>query len=298
MNLGENLINLRKKENISQEELAEKLDVSRQAISKWESGNGYPEMEKIIKLSEIFNCSIDSLIKGNIKSETTDLKEYDKFMLKFGKSISIGIFIILIGVTLFLLYLGTCPDIKNLDEKTIMIGSVLLLIFILLAVPIFIINGLKMDSFRKKHSVISNNYTNEEEEKFDKKFAIAIAISISIILIGVIQLLIMLGLKTFENDLIPVGLFMIYITLAAPFLVYYGIQKSKYDIRTYNKTNENITNIDIDLVGKISAVIMIITTIIYLITGFIYHLWKINWLLFPIGGMICGIFAIIFDKKE
>ena len=61
MNLGENLISLRKKENMSQEDLAEKLDVSRQAISKWESGQGYPEMEKIIKISEIFNCNIDFL---------------------------------------------------------------------------------------------------------------------------------------------------------------------------------------------------------------------------------------------
>lgn len=43
MNLGENLIALRKKENISQEELAERLDVSRQAVSKWESGLSFPK---------------------------------------------------------------------------------------------------------------------------------------------------------------------------------------------------------------------------------------------------------------
>ena len=64
MNLGENLITLRKKENISQEELAEKLDVSRQAVSKWESGGGYPETEKLLKICEIFNCSLDTLMKG------------------------------------------------------------------------------------------------------------------------------------------------------------------------------------------------------------------------------------------
>ena len=53
MNLANNIIALRKKLNISQEELAEKLDVTRQAVSKWESGNGYPEIEKLIKLSEV-----------------------------------------------------------------------------------------------------------------------------------------------------------------------------------------------------------------------------------------------------
>ena len=45
MSLSENLQNLRKIKNMSQEELAEKLNVSRQAVSKWESGNGYPETE-------------------------------------------------------------------------------------------------------------------------------------------------------------------------------------------------------------------------------------------------------------
>ena len=49
MSLSENLQNLRKIKNMSQEELAEKLNVSRQAVSKWESGNGYPETEKIQK---------------------------------------------------------------------------------------------------------------------------------------------------------------------------------------------------------------------------------------------------------
>ena len=48
MGFSENLQNLRKIKNMSQEQLAEKLDVSRQAVSKWESGNGYPETEKII----------------------------------------------------------------------------------------------------------------------------------------------------------------------------------------------------------------------------------------------------------
>ena len=64
MSLSENLQNLRKMKGISQEELAEKLEVSRQAISKWESGKGYPETEKIISICEIFDCSMDELVKG------------------------------------------------------------------------------------------------------------------------------------------------------------------------------------------------------------------------------------------
>ncbi|MCR4763422.1 MAG: helix-turn-helix domain-containing protein, partial [Lachnospiraceae bacterium] len=52
MNFAENLKAIRKEQGISQEELAEMLDVSRQAVSKWESGNGYPEVEKLLIISE------------------------------------------------------------------------------------------------------------------------------------------------------------------------------------------------------------------------------------------------------
>ncbi len=300
MNLSNNLITLRKKANISQEELAEKLDVSRQAISKWESGNGYPETEKLLKLCEIFNCSMDTLMKGKIeeKNNNSDLNEYDKFMSSFAKYISIGVFLVLVGVTLLLFYLSSAPSIENMNEKDIMIGVSILLLFVLISVPIFIIKGLKMEAFKKKYSNITNNYTNEEIEKFDKKFAVAIAALISFILLGVILLVLMYGLKTYKNELMPVSLFMIFITIASPLLTYFGILKSKYDLDTYNKVNRKIEMKEAILIGKISAVIMIITTIIYFILSFVFNLWKYSWILYPIGGMICGIVSIILYKED
>jgi transcriptional regulator with XRE-family HTH domain len=72
MNFGENLQRLRKGKGISQERLAEIMEVSRQAISKWESNSAYPETEKLIALSDLFGVSIDYLIKGNESNETTD----------------------------------------------------------------------------------------------------------------------------------------------------------------------------------------------------------------------------------
>lgn len=72
MSFGENLRNVRKKKNITQEDLAEILGVSRQAISKWESDNGYPETEKLLVISEVLNISIDSLLNG---SSTLDVKQ-------------------------------------------------------------------------------------------------------------------------------------------------------------------------------------------------------------------------------
>ncbi len=63
MTLGEKLAKLRKENNYTQEQLADILRVSRQAISKWESNITYPETEKLIRISELFNCSLDYLLK-------------------------------------------------------------------------------------------------------------------------------------------------------------------------------------------------------------------------------------------
>ena len=70
MTLGEKIYELRTQHNLSQGDLANELNVSRQSISKWENGNSTPDLEKIVKLAEIFNVSLDELIKNEEKEET------------------------------------------------------------------------------------------------------------------------------------------------------------------------------------------------------------------------------------
>ena len=67
MLLSEKLYMLRKKQSLSQEQLAEQLNVSRQAISKWESGQSMPDPEKLIAISEFFQVSLDYLLKEDLE---------------------------------------------------------------------------------------------------------------------------------------------------------------------------------------------------------------------------------------
>lgn len=64
MNFGETLFKLRKEKGLSQEALAEKLGTTRQAVSKWENSQGFPETEKLLALSNLFEVSVDTLLKG------------------------------------------------------------------------------------------------------------------------------------------------------------------------------------------------------------------------------------------
>ena len=75
MKFGDKLIELRKKNGYSQEELAEKLGVSRQSVSKWESNNTYPETDKIIQIANLFDCSMDDLINDKITDVESTLRK-------------------------------------------------------------------------------------------------------------------------------------------------------------------------------------------------------------------------------
>lgn len=76
MSFSENLKQIRKEKGLSQEELADLLEVSRQAVSKWEQGNGYPEVETLLCLSTKLNVSLDSLMAMELGKATDETQSY------------------------------------------------------------------------------------------------------------------------------------------------------------------------------------------------------------------------------
>ena len=297
MSLSENLQNLRKIKNMSQEELAEKLNVSRQAVSKWESGNGYPETEKIISICEIFDCSMDELVKGKISDDIKSEKNnYDRVMTKTAKGISIAIAIILLSTAIMQTILGLAPD-KNAEEQYSLFGVIAVLIGVCIAVPMFIINNTKLNDFKKKNPLIANLYSESELDEGKSKYTKYTAIGISIILMGVVVMMLLLGLKIFREDsCLPVAILMYFITIGASTIVYSDKMKDKFDIEKYNKENTDEYKKSETKIGKVCGVIMLITTIIFLIWGFTLNMWNINWIVFPIGGILCGIVGIVLKK--
>lgn len=84
MTVGEKITKLRKEQNLTQEQFAEILKVSRQSVSKWERDDAYPDTEKLIKISKLFDCSLDYLLKDELEQMDVNLAaakdeaEYDK----------------------------------------------------------------------------------------------------------------------------------------------------------------------------------------------------------------------------
>ncbi|MBQ8931380.1 MAG: helix-turn-helix transcriptional regulator, partial [Ruminiclostridium sp.] len=107
MSLGSNIQVYRKKKELTQENLADMMGVSRQTVSKWESDTAYPETDKLIALSDMFGCTVDTLIKGNAEEDfVADTAGYDKEANSFTKSICAGTATVLAGLTSMLFMFG------------------------------------------------------------------------------------------------------------------------------------------------------------------------------------------------
>lgn len=85
MKFGGNLKELRKIKKLSQEDLAERVGVSRQSVSKWETGDAYPEMNNILMLCKIFNCKINDLLSNNLEDFESFDEEVKMNLVKFEK---------------------------------------------------------------------------------------------------------------------------------------------------------------------------------------------------------------------
>ncbi|MEG2175554.1 MAG: helix-turn-helix transcriptional regulator, partial [Oscillibacter sp.] len=70
MTLGEKIAKFRTEQHLSQGDLAEKMGVSRQSVSKWETGSSVPDLDKLVTLSELFSVSLDALVKEQAPTET------------------------------------------------------------------------------------------------------------------------------------------------------------------------------------------------------------------------------------
>lgn len=128
MNIGEKIYNLRKKKNMSQEDLASVLNVSRQTISKWETGESNPDIDKIVPLCNFFEISTDEFLKGkDITYERKITKEKRK-----NKALTFSLCVLIFSVMIIL-----CIILPETQISENMIGAIIM--FCLTAITIILI---------------------------------------------------------------------------------------------------------------------------------------------------------------
>lgn len=165
MTIADRIQTLRKQSGLSQEQLAERLDVSRQAVSKWESGQSIPDVDKIIALSELFETTTDYLLKGTQPQPDTAEKSLDSALLCAGAgtiinaagliaaimvwkewqtelSVGIGLILMLLGTGIFLAGQVIGGQKRTRARRLFILPNVWLLSFIPFSCAFNILNGL------------------------------------------------------------------------------------------------------------------------------------------------------------
>ena len=137
MQVGKQIQHYRKKKNLSQDDLAEIIFVSRQSISNWERGAIYPDIQNLLLLSKVFEVSLDKLVKGDL--ETMKQIIHDQEFMRYQKD-EVVFSLLLIGSPII-----STPLILYLDGYGIAISC------LILAVAIFY--ALRIEKFKKKHNL-------------------------------------------------------------------------------------------------------------------------------------------------
>ncbi len=261
-NFPRNLSILRRRAGYTQESLAEALDVSRQAVGKWESGQTMPEAATLLTLADLLNCTLDQLMREELsemasapmgaavqaeampqeepisQEETFSDEEweyqrqadeawaaiqaYDAHMNWFSRQIALGVGLILAGVG------GLLAVNAIFGDTGLMV--VPLLACIAVAVCLFVSGGVAHDGFQKDYPDIPYTYPPEMERQFRDTFGKGIGLAVGGILVDVGMLV--GGSIIFERDdtmiLLTLAAFMAVLGVCVGAIVWLGIQHSKY----------------------------------------------------------------------
>ena len=166
MIFADKLTELRKKSGWSQEELAEQLGVSRQSVSKWEGAQSIPDMNKLIKMSEIFHVSLDCLIKEDQPLEQTaqvqdepeenvhkvSMEEAQAFLqakLQTGPKVALGVMLCILSPVLLILLTmySEIPGVLLTESMANGLGLITMLALVAAAVTLFLLSGGKTSDY-------------------------------------------------------------------------------------------------------------------------------------------------------
>lgn len=251
-----------------------------------ENGSAYPELDKLMLICDLFHCTLDDLLKGDMKEKNGVSRDaYESHELAKTKGFTASIGIILAGVCTYCFFK---PSMGNEDML-----NIIFMIFAIIGILILVFYGMQDAAFKRHYPQIPQDiYTEEELDAFHKKFNIVVTVAVGMILFSVlVEQLLEMRLTAYY----AYGIFMTLVSAAVLLLVYFGMIKESYNRTTaYTKVSEK----NEELIGKWCGCIMMACAAVFLFISFVWDIWNISWIVFPIGGILCGIVSVILSKEE
>lgn len=326
MIFADKLIQLRKKSGWSQEELAQQMDVSRQSVSKWEGAQAVPDLEKMLRLSQLFGVSTDYLLKDEI--ETLDpvpgaeepalrrvtMEEANAFLsvkTATARPIALGVLLCILSPICLLLLGALCeqPYSGMSGGFAAGVGLVVLLGMVAAAVAIFVSCGsktgrfeyLEKEIFETEYGVTGMVKARKEQyrDTYDRGNLIGICLCV------LSPIFLFLGMAVFSEDSLCLVL-CLCLTLALAgvgvlFLVTVGVPWASFEKLLQEGEYSREEKSRLPVTGAVSTAYWLIAVAVYLAWSFATDGWKTTWIVWPVAGVLFpAVLAVVrmFTRKK
>jgi transcriptional regulator with XRE-family HTH domain len=327
MILADKISMLRKQNGWSQEELAEQLGISRQSVSKWESGNAIPDLDRVLKLGELFGVSTDYLLKDHMEemplsefpgvSDGTglmvSLDEANDFMELTRKSawkIAVGVALCILSPVCLILLGGVSEYRTNsiTEDMAGGIGMVILLIMVAIGVAILILTGMQLSRFEYlEKEVFSLQFgvegiVEKKKELFESTFRFCVAAGVVLCILGVIPLMLAMAIDEDLVSVVCVGLLLMFVACGVYILVWSGMIHGSYEkllqVGDYTQDKKKMNKKTSPFAGAYWCIV----TAIYLGISLTSNRWGETWVIWPVAGLLFaalwGILHIVAKEEK
>ncbi len=323
MILADKILTLRKSAGWSQEELAEKLNVSRQSISKWESAASIPEINKILEMAKLFGVSTDYLLKdeierpdvtasydtqGAVKVTLNEAQAFVQSRRSYAARIGLGAMLCILSPVLLIFLTATSGAAlwggRLSVSAATAAGLAALLIMVAAAVAIFILSDLNQKQYAYlKEDEIELEYgtagiLREKWASFKPRYAVFTVVGVILCILSPLPLI--LSAVFGASDVMMIALTCLLLTLvsvAVYMLIYAGVVKGGFDLLLEEGDYSPKEKERNKRAEKFGGFYWPVIVAIYLAYSFLTGRWDISWVIWPVAALLFAGISALFGKE-
>lgn len=323
MILADKIMTLRKKQGWSQEELAEKLDVSRQSVSKWEGGLSIPDLNKIIAMSALFGVSTDYLLKDELEEvtpsetqatddavsvRTIDAEDANRYLERVERiswRMAIAVMLCILSPVALILLSGISTTGRMGEGFAAALGLLLLFGFVAAALAIFIPNGILLSEYAylEKETVRLgygvHGIVEKRRNAYAHKYTLSVTLGILLCIFSVIPLIVFGAMNASEWILIACTALILAVCSVGVLLIVHacyiqGSFQKLLQTGEYTETNKKRMRAE----ETLSTAYWCVAAAIYLGISFLTFDWHLTWIVWPVAGCLYPVAQLIFHAVK